>query len=300
MKKMMLVLFLCSSVFSAEEKIKIAVMDLAPKDVPYSVASTVSDFIRNDLFNTGKYSVLERSNLDKLLKEQSLQMTGCTSTDCAVEIGKILNMKQMVVGSIGRIGTRYFLNIRIVDVETTQMINSVSESCDSDSDLPELSKFATQKLVGNTEVKREPTKTEKFKTAIAQVKKARRLDARTPEEIAWRSLIIPGSGQVANGQDLKGYAITTLEILAIGATVYTYILHNQAVDDYNAAGAGSDFPELVKKETDLRNLNTISFWAAVGIWAYGVVDPFIFEPQKQGFVMKPETDGIQIAYRIKF
>ncbi|OGF50694.1 MAG: hypothetical protein A2231_08125 [Candidatus Firestonebacteria bacterium RIFOXYA2_FULL_40_8] len=309
MKKMLFLFLSCISFAFAEGKIQIAVMELVPKDVSVSIASTVTDLIRNDLFNTGKYVVLDRSNLDKVLKEQSFQMTGCTTTDCAVEIGKILNMKQMVVGSIGKIGSTFYLNLRIVDVETGQMITSVSEACGMDSELAALSKYASQKLAG-LEVKKEFVNDDPVRSPVssggmlgknAGTTKRKKIEAKTAEDIALRSILIPGRGQIENGQDLKGYAILTGEVLAIGATVYTYLLHEQAVADYTNAVAGSDFNALVKKETDLRNLNTISFWTAVGIWAFGVADPFIFGVQnQQGFSMKQNNDGIQLAYKIKF
>ena len=305
MKKLVFIFFFCVCLYSAEEKIQIAVMDLTARDVSSSVAGTVSDFLRNDLFNTGKYVVLERSNIDKLMKEQSFQMTGCTTTDCAVEIGKILNMRQMVVGSIGKIGSTYYLNLKIVDVETAQMITSVSEACGSDSELASLCKFASQKLAG-MDVKKEFVNEEPVRPVYSgsmnksAPAKKRKIEAKTAEDMAWRSLILPGWGQIANGQDFKGYTIATLEILAIGATVYTYLLHDQAATDYTNAPAGSDFDALVKKETDLKNLNSISFWVAAGIWIYGVADPYIFDPQKQGFSMKPKSDGLQLAYKINF
>jgi hypothetical protein len=63
--------------------------------------------------------------MNEILKEQGFQMTGCTSSECAVEAGKILNVAKMVGGSIGKIGTTYTLDLRIIDVATGK-IESIS------------------------------------------------------------------------------------------------------------------------------------------------------------------------------
>jgi curli biogenesis system outer membrane secretion channel CsgG len=50
---------------------------------------TMTDRLRNELVNSGAFTVIERSKMDEILQEQGLQQTGCTSDECAVEIGKL-------------------------------------------------------------------------------------------------------------------------------------------------------------------------------------------------------------------
>ena len=42
-----------------------------------------------------------------MLKEQGFQQSGCVSSECAVEAGKLLGVDQIVTGSIGKIGSYY-------------------------------------------------------------------------------------------------------------------------------------------------------------------------------------------------
>ncbi len=58
--------------------------------------------------------------------EQDFQMTGCTSNDCAVEIGQLLGAQQMLSGSIGKFGTVYTIDMKIIDVETGRVLRTTS------------------------------------------------------------------------------------------------------------------------------------------------------------------------------
>jgi len=77
--------------------------DLTAEGVSQSNASIVADWLRGALVTTGAYTVVERSAMQKILSEQAFQNTGCTSSECAVKLGKDLNVQKMVVGSFGKI-----------------------------------------------------------------------------------------------------------------------------------------------------------------------------------------------------
>lgn len=127
-------------------KIKIAVINLEAKAVSIETAGLISDLLRNDLFELGKYNVVERAEIDKILKEQAFQQTGCTAIRCAVEIGKILNVQQSVIGTVGRLGEKFIINVRLLDVETAELIITASEQCDKEADLIDICKSIARKL----------------------------------------------------------------------------------------------------------------------------------------------------------
>ena len=73
-----------------EDKITIAVLELNPAGVSSVEAQIFSDRLRTDLFNTGNFIVLEREKVNEILSEQGFQTSGCTTNECAVEIGKLI------------------------------------------------------------------------------------------------------------------------------------------------------------------------------------------------------------------
>ncbi len=107
------------------EPINIAVTDFeARAPLSQSDAAFISDFVRSDIVKSGRFNVIEKNNMDKVLAEQGFQQTGCSSAECAVAIGKILNVKMMTVGSCGQLLGKYIITMNIVDVESAKIIFS--------------------------------------------------------------------------------------------------------------------------------------------------------------------------------
>ncbi len=82
-----------------------------------------------------------------ILEEQKLQLSGCTSTECAVEIGKILNVRFMVIGNI--VKKTYTINIRIVNVETSAIVIADMEKCKNETELIDTIKVIVDRISGN-------------------------------------------------------------------------------------------------------------------------------------------------------
>jgi len=99
-----------------------AVADLGAEGIPQSDAAVASDWLRNELLAGGKVTVLDRSRMEQLLAERGPRRAGCTREDCAVELGKLLNVRRMVVGSYGKAPDSYTVTIRVVDVETGAVV----------------------------------------------------------------------------------------------------------------------------------------------------------------------------------
>jgi hypothetical protein len=128
------------------EKINLAVADFVGKNVSQADASIVSDFLRTELVNVGIFNVMERANMDKILAEAAFQQTGCTTSECAVQIGNLLNVKEMVVGSLSKLMDTYYITVSVVDVETGKIISSFDQEATSAKELRLACKILAQKI----------------------------------------------------------------------------------------------------------------------------------------------------------
>src|SRR5690554_432362 len=90
------VMLLCflTAVVSAQEagvtqKTNFAVVNLKPgSGVTGGECELITDRLRTEMFNTGKVNVMERSEMQEILKEQGFQHSGvCTDDACLVEMG---------------------------------------------------------------------------------------------------------------------------------------------------------------------------------------------------------------------
>jgi TolB-like protein len=108
------------------QDVTIAVLDFEGDGVSQSETRTLTNRLRDEIFNTGIYIVLERGKMDEVLKEQGFQQTGCVTSECAVEVGNMLGVQQMIGGSIGKVGNIYTVSARVIDVQTGKVLKSAN------------------------------------------------------------------------------------------------------------------------------------------------------------------------------
>ena len=104
-------------------KTTLAVLDFEGRNISQGEALTLTDRFRNEIIKTNRYIVVERAAMDEVLKEQGFQQTGCTSNECAVEVGALLGVQQMIIGSIGKVGDIFTVSVRIIDIQTGKILN---------------------------------------------------------------------------------------------------------------------------------------------------------------------------------
>lgn len=130
------VLLLALPAFS-REKVTVAVLDFEPKNITAESAEAATDLLRTELFNTGCFKVVERQRIQKILEEQRFQSTGVTDTDQAAEIGRLLNVQKIMIGTVTLLGGTHILNTRIVDVQSGQVeLAEAVESRGGEENLP--------------------------------------------------------------------------------------------------------------------------------------------------------------------
>jgi len=100
----------------------IAVMDFSADGISEAEARTLTERFRMELIKTGQYKVIERAMMAEIIGEQSFQQSGCINTECIVEAGILIGVKQMIGGSIGKIGSIYTIQARIIEVATGEII----------------------------------------------------------------------------------------------------------------------------------------------------------------------------------
>ncbi len=108
LNRLMFIIFFLVIIFNshnlfANDKKRIAVFDFDARNAPKSYADIARDTLEINLHNSNAFTVLERGFNNPLLKEQGLQMSGCTDTSCAVQIGKLLSADLVVVGSLSEL-----------------------------------------------------------------------------------------------------------------------------------------------------------------------------------------------------
>ncbi len=98
----------------------IAILDLEAVGCDSSIAIAASEILRTEIINTNEFRVIERGQLYKLIEEHSLHISGLVDVATVAEIGAIIGVEYIGIGSISRIGDTYTISIRVIDVETAE------------------------------------------------------------------------------------------------------------------------------------------------------------------------------------
>jgi TolB-like protein len=107
---------------AAAPTVPLAVAELEATDVSAAEAESVADWMRGELQNTGTFAVMVRGKSKKALEGAEFGGQPCTSDECAVKLGKQLEVKRVVVGSFAKKEGMYVLSVRLVDVDSGKVL----------------------------------------------------------------------------------------------------------------------------------------------------------------------------------
>ncbi len=105
----------------------------------------ITDALIEAMFNTGKVKIVERSNLEAILKEQKFQASGLVNEETAKSIGKIVGVDFVCYGTLKDLDYSFSVNARVVDVETGELCAIARATVTKDDYL----KKQPQKAVGS-------------------------------------------------------------------------------------------------------------------------------------------------------
>lgn len=112
-----------------------AVFPMQVRGIDSNSVRIVEEALANDLLKTGRLRLLERSQMEGILKEQGFQESGaCDASECAVKVGKLLGVEKAVVGSLGLLGRTWVLNARLIDIGTGEVLVSSQRSLTGEID----------------------------------------------------------------------------------------------------------------------------------------------------------------------
>jgi curli biogenesis system outer membrane secretion channel CsgG len=112
--------------------------------LPFGPNGTVSDMFTTELIGIGKFDVIERGQLDKVLEEYRLNLSGVLDEKTRKKLGKLLGIDALFLGSavvyekpfatasqysaVAGVAYETVINIRLVDIETGAILLSCSAS----------------------------------------------------------------------------------------------------------------------------------------------------------------------------
>ncbi|MDR2661558.1 MAG: SUMF1/EgtB/PvdO family nonheme iron enzyme [Treponema sp.] len=125
MKKVMfaLVIALCGAAAFAQNVLVLAPLQNEGRIEDGQIRS-LTRLLENALQRTGKFDIIDRGAAEDILREHGFQLSDLSDSRKTAEVGKVLNANFLVRPSVMPLAGELFLESRIVDVNTSRMLNS--------------------------------------------------------------------------------------------------------------------------------------------------------------------------------
>ena len=135
----------------AAGKETVAILDFEGRGISQMEAQTLTDRLMSAMVNTNAVIMVERNQMEETMQEQGFQQSGCTTSECAAEVGALLGVQNMVSGSFGKLGNSYTIDAKLFSVSTGGTIRSVSKTYKGEVDgLLTIIEIVAWELVGLT------------------------------------------------------------------------------------------------------------------------------------------------------
>ncbi len=124
-------------------QVAVAVLDVAnrTKYGARNLSDSAAEILTSELLRSGDFVVIERQRLDEILKEMQIQLSDLSDSGTAVQVGKLLNCKYLLTGTISNFGVKtegvdlvvskkkkqtvkVEVDIRMINVESAQVVYS--------------------------------------------------------------------------------------------------------------------------------------------------------------------------------
>ena len=284
----------------------VAVMDFEGRGITMQEAQTLTDRFTTSLSSTEKVILVERGTMNDVLEEQGFTAGECASDECAAEVGAMLGVEFMISGAIGKLGNAYTIDAKMFSVATgaAESMKSITYSGAVEGLIVEIEILAWDILGLDPPraLKKRRNQGVPDYTAVSGPKR------KTKGGAMFRSLVVPGFGQLYSGRKLSGFGFMLIEaglvaMAAKSSSDYTSFQseYNSHLANYNSATVPAEIANhkalVDQARLDMNGANdqlVLFSSAAAGIWVVNALHAFFTGPMVADNEKK--TNPIRLAY----
>ena len=97
------------------------------------VSDKVTDLLSAELSAAPELMLVERDELEKILKEHELNLSGLVGADDAIKAGRLTGAKLLITGSVIDTGTDRYLVAKVISTETSRVLGATAKGKVSDN-----------------------------------------------------------------------------------------------------------------------------------------------------------------------
>jgi len=111
------------SLQAQNEKLRIAIFDpaISGSNFDEGTGVIIREMVSTVIVNSGKYTIIERSLIDKVLREQNFANSGAVDDSQISQIGKLAGANKVILSVLSSSGNRGLLSLKMIDVESANI-----------------------------------------------------------------------------------------------------------------------------------------------------------------------------------
>jgi uncharacterized protein with PIN domain len=158
-----------------DDQPSLAVLPLeANLETPKNAGEMLAQVLSTRLAAQGQYTVVDRSDLDRVLKEQEVRLSGLVDPKKATEIGKLIGAELLITGRIVKNENQLYAFCKAISVETSEL-KGFFITLEGDAKLPQIAQKLSSRLTQSLpkwskslipEPRRRPTLVQKLKQQL--------------------------------------------------------------------------------------------------------------------------------------
>lgn len=122
MKKVIFTLIVLCYFTTLNAQTKIAVLDFIPgSGLNATEVTGMSDMLIDALFKSNQFTIVERTQLYKILREQGFQTSDLSVGEIS-KVGNILGVNNILTGTVNYVLGEYNIDVRVIDVKNGEVI----------------------------------------------------------------------------------------------------------------------------------------------------------------------------------
>jgi len=125
-------LFIISCLFSQvsryNAKPTVAVFSFEQEGLQQEDYEMFMELLKSELQNTKALIMVDQNQIDEVILEKNYQNSECKSQDCGIEIGKLIGIKNIIVGSLNQVADTCKIQAQLVNVIEGETEKSVEKT----------------------------------------------------------------------------------------------------------------------------------------------------------------------------
>ena len=156
-----------SMIHAQQVKPVLVILDVTTIGTEESKGKIVYSYMLDLINKSGNYTIVERGELDRALKEIEFSSSGLVDDSTAVKIGKMTGAQAILISSLTKEEERFYLSMRVIQIETAQVTRTSVRQADSFDQVEQMLKQAVNYLFVSGPADTEPLRKETLRKELS-------------------------------------------------------------------------------------------------------------------------------------